>query len=481
MSEVGEPEMEKSTEQNTGGKELSSHKSTGNAAKPVPSIETVREHLRAYVHPVSTPGRGAPDVAKQVFWGPHAYVVARGEPHKTKKECPGAEKGELREEPREKEKAVKGKAVARESDFAEGTEIEVEDGAIRDVDGTNLNIDDDVLFMTEQTLMPPPGTPRPEPDEESSGTGNAYLRPSLSQPTLPTCDPISDPAQVASYQSERAKNSAAFDEKTSKIQERLLQEKIHRTDGRIRFLEQGDYTVELASREEATKLDKILRKNQQDTADNAGALEAPDLPNPTDNGASAKAYGPPKSNIPKAIAGRRPCLPCNLGFTEKVTNYQTSGSLTRQHVHQVETYEHGTEIIITTHVSIQQKVFVPKPRRSGAGSDAVEAIRQSTAKRVAREGVKKKGEVEPETEVQDKNEIGKGKANVQDEGDPSSSTNGMCPIQGKLRKTSEVIGGAPSPEEQSFNGGHVSSLDATAVAVAVERILTTVEEMLDAH
>jgi hypothetical protein len=91
-------------------------------------------------------------------------------------------------------------------------------------------------------MRPPPPTP-PE---------HATFPSTLSTPHLPVFHHYTDEALLQQYQVERAKEPRAFDQQTAKIKQYLLNAKIER--GGVGFLEESEYSVDLASREDARKV-----------------------------------------------------------------------------------------------------------------------------------------------------------------------------------------------------------------------------------
>ncbi len=141
-----------------------------------------------------------------------------------------------------------------------------------EVDGSDGPLD------PNQTPMPPPGRPHPEPNEPTDQDQTSYVGPSLSMPTLPILHSISDATLINKYRQERPANPISFDRKTREIGQRLLQAKIRR--GGSNRLSQGDYTVELASREDATQADEWehnKRKEKRGASEEAILSSAADL------------------------------------------------------------------------------------------------------------------------------------------------------------------------------------------------------------
>jgi len=112
-----------------------------------------------------------------------------------------------------------------------------------------------IMKQKKDTPMRPPGTPRPELEDPAGGNLDInQLRPFVSLPTLSTFYSVSDAALVAKYRAERIKDPREFDKKTAEINKAMTTAKIRR--GGSNSLTQGDYTVELASREDAVKIEK---------------------------------------------------------------------------------------------------------------------------------------------------------------------------------------------------------------------------------
>jgi len=112
-----------------------------------------------------------------------------------------------------------------------------------------------IMKQKKDTPMQPPGAPRPELEDPAGGNLDINQpRPSVSMPTLPTFHSVSNAALVAKYRAERVKDPREFDKKTAEINKAPTTAKIRREDNNS--LTQGDYTVELASREDAAKIEK---------------------------------------------------------------------------------------------------------------------------------------------------------------------------------------------------------------------------------
>ncbi|EXJ81824.1 hypothetical protein A1O1_07889 [Capronia coronata CBS 617.96] len=97
--------------------------------------------------------------------------------------------------------------------------------------------------LTAHIMRPPPPTP---PD--------SIFHPTLSMPTLPTIHHISDATLVEQYRLQRAHDPEAFDQETQSIKRGLIAAKIAR-GGKDKLLK-NEYTVELASREDAATAER---------------------------------------------------------------------------------------------------------------------------------------------------------------------------------------------------------------------------------
>ena len=204
----------------------------------------------------------------------------------------------------------------------------------------------DALLDQVQTPMPPPGTPHPEPNEPSEQNQPNFVSPSLSMPTLPILHSISDARLVNQYRQERTANPVSFDRKTHEISERLLRAKIRR--GGANRLSQGDYTVELASREDATQADDWEHNKRGailGTAEDAVML----LPRTSTPGLENK-------KAPDTDKEQRPRI---AYLSKHVSKYTTSGSLEQQCTRTVEEGTSGRSSTFETTIKIKQNVFVP--------------------------------------------------------------------------------------------------------------------------
>lgn len=202
------------------------------------------------------------------------------------------------------------------------------------------------------------------------------LKHSLSMPTRPSFHSISDAALVATYSVERAKDPAAFDKKTASIRDSLIAEKIRR--GGSNFLAHGDYTVALASREDAAKAERWKHgKKSEDDIDEGEESGADDL---YGNADKVRKWRYTKRGVRGSGAEQRRITPphlTNLGLAANVSEYTTSGSLRQQSTRRVEEDESGTKTTYTTWIEIKQELFVPRDK-DVEREDVVEAM--ATAK-----------------------------------------------------------------------------------------------------
>ncbi|EXJ70846.1 uncharacterized protein A1O5_05837 [Cladophialophora psammophila CBS 110553] len=103
-------------------------------------------------------------------------------------------------------------------------------------------------------LKPPPPTP---PDTIFHKTHSQLVAAALSMPTLPTLHRISDPQLVEQYRLQHAMDRDTFEKETRAIKKGLVDAKVAR-GGKPRLLK-NEYTVELASREDAETAEKWAR------------------------------------------------------------------------------------------------------------------------------------------------------------------------------------------------------------------------------
>ena len=233
-------------------------------------------------------------------------------------------------------------------------------------------------IKSERLPMPPPGTPHPELSDPIHDGNQDILKHSLSTPTLPAFHSISDPALVAAYMSERANDPVTFDKKTAGIRDSLTAAKIRRRGSN--FLMQGDYTVELASREDAAKVDKWKHgeKSSQGIVENEeGCQEERDL---RTNKVRKQKQAHRKLKERGVHRDITPAVLANFELSENVCKYTTSGTLRQQCSRQVEDDETGKKTMYTTWIEIKQEAFVPNIKDVG-WVDVREAINQAKARK----------------------------------------------------------------------------------------------------
>lgn len=188
------------------------------------------------------------DPVEKVSWGPITRLEASGEARdlvkkwiKAKHQEKAAKDGSPETEPFvEKEKAAVPDVELGDHTIQAGNENGFEDGA-----GTPAmsQAETDTTSTSARVLMPPPPTP---PD--------AIFHHVLSMPTLPGLHSTSDPGLVEQYCHQHAADPKAFERETRAIKQRLIEAKVAR--GGIDRLLANEYTVELASREDAVVVAK---------------------------------------------------------------------------------------------------------------------------------------------------------------------------------------------------------------------------------
>lgn len=241
------------------------------------------------------------------------------------------------------------------------------------------------------------------------------LHPSLSLPTLPVFHAISDPTLVDQYRTQRAGDPTVFDQKTKEIKRAMERAKVER--GGKKGLNVGDYTVELASREDAERVEKWvegLKFSGRDRGENSGENEdemdidgqdsgqedvgglttqttamqcQPDgtaIVDHEQNNSFQKKTGADKSKRMQ----RKSSFPTDFNLSKHVCKYICSGSVRHQHSSTVETREGGERtVIVKTWIEITQETTVPKSE-SATWDDVIEAMcqQETEAWRISREG-----------------------------------------------------------------------------------------------
>ena len=210
-------------------------------------------------------------------------------------------------------------------------------------------------------MRPPPPTP-PE---------YASLRYTLSTPNLPVFHHYTDHALLQKYEVERAGDPVSFDMKTAEIKQYLLQQKIER--GGVGHLEESEYSVDLASREDARKVQGMTiqrHRGMTETSTNYGgdtttcsaksvpeSTEVP-TPQPTNNEASISKVRHHCGSSHK-LKSSLSDLPTDFNFADHVAKYITSGSIRHQHSRKVIQDYRGTKTTLKTWIEITQEINVP--------------------------------------------------------------------------------------------------------------------------
>ncbi|KIW58688.1 hypothetical protein PV05_03187 [Exophiala xenobiotica] len=127
---------------------------------------------------------------------------------------------------------------------------------------TSSHVGTDSSNLTMRIPRPPP----PSPPE-------SIFRAAMSMPTLPVLNRISDVALVEQYRVQRAADPQAFDKENRAIKQGLMDAKVAR-GGRAKLLK-NEYTVELASREDATTAEKWSSANIVKMRSRGNTLTAP--------------------------------------------------------------------------------------------------------------------------------------------------------------------------------------------------------------
>jgi len=173
----------------------------------------------------------------------------------------------------------------------------------------------------------------------------------LSVPTLPTFHSVSDAALVAKYRAERVKDPREFDKKTAEINKALTTAKIR---GGSNSLTQGDYTVELASREDTAKVEKW--RNVERSLDRIHKNE--DSSREKGEGKTKKRSNRKRRHQGMGAGNSDVGIRANFDLAENVVKYTTSGYMRLQCTRQVE----DGKTTYTTWIEINHEVFVPSER-----------------------------------------------------------------------------------------------------------------------
>jgi hypothetical protein len=447
------------------------------------------------------------DPVVKVSWGPDKHMFASGEAMKIGKRLREKEKAKMKAELKRNKKemgllsgdssdrgphkmfsdellidGLKVKFAELETGGQEGAEDEA--GQIRE------QYDGPFTMKQKESPMPPPGTPHTELDDQVEHLDREQLKHSLSTPTLPTFHSVSDAALVAKYRSERAKEPAAFDKKTAGIKHSVRTAKLRR--GGSDFLKQGDYTVELASREDAATVDKWQNgeKTLGDISENEDAMEEEWM---TKADKSLKAKRNQRQSKDK-VAGHNfiPVVPANFDVAEDLRKYTTSGYMRQQSTRQVEEDEAGRKTTYSTWIEIKQEVFVPKGKDYEL-AEVLEAKEQGKGKKRA-ERLKEGAEKTEEGVVNDKKNGKKRKQNKQscwkvtDDGNEKATSSwssgedhdDWCPYRRfqKEPRTNETIKKADEAKRRD-GAEHERKIDPIKVATVVGELVTAIEELRD--
>jgi hypothetical protein len=186
------------------------------------------------------------DPVQRVSWGPLTRIEASKQARDVVKEWQkrssttkerNATKGTKDKESPSKVKTTTALPLADHDEDKKG-DIATEEAA-----NSTSQAETDFTNSRLRVLKPPPPTP---PD--------AIFHSALSMPTLPNLHRISDATLVEQYRLQRALDPDAFDRQTRAIKRGLVNAKIAR-GGKDRLLK-NEYTVELASREDAATAEK---------------------------------------------------------------------------------------------------------------------------------------------------------------------------------------------------------------------------------
>lgn len=243
-------------------------------------------------------------------------------------------------------------------------------------------------YTTSGTITPHMRPPPPTPPE------HATLPHTVSTPHLPVFHHYTDELLLEQYQIERAKDRAAFDLQTSKIKQYLLNAKIER--GGVGHLKESEYSVDLASREDAMKVQHMgaqRRRGMIETEPPAAiclsSVQRPETEKP--------------SNFPLE-------LPKDFNFGIHVTKYTTSGFMRHQHQRTVREDENGTKTILKTWIEITQEINVPSAERL-SWEDVKTAVKDAKAAKAEAKKTKKAEVKKPDTDRDKDKENGSEVAN----------------------------------------------------------------------
>lgn len=187
------------------------------------------------------------DPVQKVSWGPLTRIEASKEARDVVKEwqkrSSTAREKAATKNSKDKESPLKGKTTTI-LPLADHDDDKNKGGIATEETGNSTpQAETDFTSSRVRVLKPPPPTP---PD--------AIFHSALSMPTLPNLHRISDAPLVEQYRLQRALDPEGFDKQTRAIKRGLVDAKVAR-GGKDRLLK-NEYTVELASREDAATAEK---------------------------------------------------------------------------------------------------------------------------------------------------------------------------------------------------------------------------------
>lgn len=383
------------------------------------AVVEAREPVRAPVMSVQCPLPGgtvttmAADPVQKIIWGPTTTIEASKKARDLLKQWLEAPEDAEDEDKVKDEKGnnheISVAAVDAKSDCqeAENETLVSHAETVAAVKGRRL-------------LKPPPPTP---PD--------TVFHQALSMPTLPTLHHISDVNLVEQYRLQHATDPEAFEKETKAIKKGLIDAKVAR-GGKARIL-QNEYTVELASREDAQTVEKwtggeiVQMRSRRNTMTHPSGVPA-DLEDikmrggEIEAGHSASAEGakkdeestttgppplqsPPLIQVEHRISGTGPTEPSSkptddnpttksnrpvltraevksrlhaLDLTKHVAKFSRSGSVRHQHSVKRETSDHGEKRTVKTWIEITEVYEVPSEQALTL-KDLVAAVEADTS------------------------------------------------------------------------------------------------------
>jgi hypothetical protein len=230
---------------------------------------------------------------------------------------------------------------------------------------------------TTPRMRPPPSTPLEH---------DAFPH-TLSTPHLPVFHHYTDQVLLERYLVDRAQDPVAFDLQTSRIKKYLLDAKIER--GGNRHLEENEYSVDLASREDAARTQQMAIQRHRGMTDTESirsfSLEQPTVMPQCPLEYSEQPVAPvsaqdahfkhvdASNNKGKADSDGTTArcskinqeLPKDFNFATHVAKYTTSGSMRHQHQRTVLEDENGIKTVLKTWIEITQEIQVPSAEQLG--------------------------------------------------------------------------------------------------------------------